>query len=405
MRIIIHHPLRIRNLIFTIDRQKGTLNSEHERNQTHRHPKPLLCQYCVFADIITAENMTISKADDLAELGLLAAQQPGKKDIRKAYLRLTLLKHPDKPGGTKEAFQKLVVAYERLAHDQYNPTTPSSAGYHSYSKDDYNSDDSNDSNDSDDSHPQDDYVDEDQQWYEEHYEFFHDWEGFFDRNDFHDEDEEQFSRWHRYAHQTRREEIKNKYDSRDQKANNWSKDKCMFCGVNKGITKENAVTSGLNWEEYDGHPLKYRSCWACLRDHTSVMTKNMALKKFATKLDFQVESHRSGRLYHPVFWFLKLYKRSFHYQPNIGKVTLNSEYFWYPDLEEESLEHGWIPRGKNKDDVPWTRKDNQPNLCVYSPSHSRATGKKKPPSQRQNSNPGTKKRKTLKSAIVSPEKK
>jgi hypothetical protein len=77
------------------------------------------------------------------------------------------------------------------------------------------------------------------------------------------------------AQQTRLEEIKIKHNSRDRKAKSWSKDKCMFCGVNQGITKGNAVMSGLCWEE------QHRACWACLRDHASVMTKKMALKKFA----------------------------------------------------------------------------------------------------------------------------
>jgi len=70
----------------------------------------------------------------------------------------------------------------------------------------------------------------------------------------------------------------------------------------------------------------------------------------------QIKSSNGG-LYHPVFWFLKLHEKTFHYQPNIGRLTLNSQYFWYPDLEEEALERGWKPRGKDKLLVPWKRKD------------------------------------------------
>jgi hypothetical protein len=81
---------------------------------------------------------------------------------------------------------------------------------------------------------------------EQHYDFFHGWEGFSTRNDFYDEDAKQFSSWRsRCAQQTRREESKIKHDSRDRKAKSWSKDKRMFCGVNQGITKGNAVMSGL----------------------------------------------------------------------------------------------------------------------------------------------------------------
>jgi hypothetical protein len=134
--------------------------------------------------------------------------------------------------------------------------------------------------------------------------FFHGREGFSTRNDFYDEDAEQFSSWRsRCAQQTRREEIKIKYDSRDRKAKSWSKDKRMFCGVNQGITKGNAVISGLYWELYNQHQFKYRTCWACLRDHTSVMTKKMDLKKIAKRLDCQVNSRRPGQTTTQYFGF------------------------------------------------------------------------------------------------------
>ena len=37
-----------------------------------------------------------------------------EKDITKAYRRMCLKQHPDKPGGTKEGFQMLIHSYEKL---------------------------------------------------------------------------------------------------------------------------------------------------------------------------------------------------------------------------------------------------------------------------------------------------
>lgn len=39
----------------------------------------------------------------------------GAPEIRAAYMRRALETHPDKPGGTKKEFQKLVEAFEVLA--------------------------------------------------------------------------------------------------------------------------------------------------------------------------------------------------------------------------------------------------------------------------------------------------
>ena len=64
--------------------------------------------------------------------------------------------------------------------------------------------------------------------------------------------------------------------------------------------------------------------------------------------------------YNPIFWWLKKSRRNFHYQPvhrGFDGPTQNSEYFWYPDLEEAALALGWKPRGKQKEHVPWDRKD------------------------------------------------
>jgi len=59
---------------------------------------------------------------------------------------------------------------------------------------------------------------------------------------------------------------------------------------------------------------------------------------------------------------------------------LNSEYFWYPDLEEEALDLGWKPRGKDVDSVPWKRKDRddskKPGAVIVTPQKTRRRKKR-----------------------------
>ncbi|CEM26600.1 unnamed protein product [Vitrella brassicaformis CCMP3155] len=50
-------------------------------------------------------------------LTLGIAPGASKDDIRKAYLRASLRTHPDKPGGTKEAFQRVQEAFAILSDD------------------------------------------------------------------------------------------------------------------------------------------------------------------------------------------------------------------------------------------------------------------------------------------------
>eukprot|EP00928_Gymnodinium_smaydae_P082748 TRINITY_DN66045_c0_g1_i1.p1 TRINITY_DN66045_c0_g1~~TRINITY_DN66045_c0_g1_i1.p1 ORF type:complete len:577 (-),score=151.53 TRINITY_DN66045_c0_g1_i1:45-1775(-) len=55
--------------------------------------------------------------ENLAALGLSVGERgelPDEETVRKAYRRLALQAHPDKPGGSKEAFQALQNAYEAL---------------------------------------------------------------------------------------------------------------------------------------------------------------------------------------------------------------------------------------------------------------------------------------------------
>jgi len=174
----------------------------------------------------------------------------------------------------------------------------------------------------------------------------------------------------------------------------------MFCGKNKPITKEEAAKNGLNWDEYsriaDGYP-RYTTCWICKNQHKSVLTQAQACRKFAKKLDYTVKSKRSGNMYRPVFWFLKVANRTFHQQPFVPTVqTRNSEYYWYPDLESEALARGWKPRGAAKDSVPWKRQDRLTRATVSTPPRKRKT---------KDSTAAmvvTQKRKKKKSAVVTP---
>jgi DnaJ-class molecular chaperone len=59
--------------------------------------------------------MTTSRQDDLRELGLSEAEvEADSRNITRRYRELARERHPDKNRGSKEAFQQLVNAYERL---------------------------------------------------------------------------------------------------------------------------------------------------------------------------------------------------------------------------------------------------------------------------------------------------
>ena len=107
------------------------------------------------------------------------------------------------------------------------------------------------------------------------------------------------------------------------------------------------------------------------------MTEKMAVKKFAKTL----EPTTTGPFgdYRFLFWVLrKTDGYTFHHQPKTvfhDGPTKNSLYFWYPDLEDAALARGWKPRGKKKDEVPWTRKDYPSTLAT--PSTPPKTKKRK----------------------------
>jgi curved DNA-binding protein CbpA len=297
----------------------------------------------------------MTRAEDLMVLELSEGVTP--QEIRQKYKHLARRDHPDK-GGSKEAFQRLSGAYERLSRpvdessesEAYEDQSPASNSYSANDQDDFRSN----------------------FWYSHFYHFFqrrwnsgyeHDGDqssGYGDADD--DDNDDHFDHWQEatrkaYARE-RQENLKRGYDYRDHDVSECGK-VCMFCGLHAPISEESAKASGLNWEEYTAHPDGYKTCWDCKNNHISVMSQSMALKKFAKKLDFKLESARTGREYYPVFFFLKLDQKSFHHQPVTRLTdgpTRNTEYFWYPDLVDRALAEGWTPR-EEKDEVPWVRKD------------------------------------------------
>eukprot|EP00804_Cyclotella_cryptica_P024585 CCRYP_020210-RA/>CCRYP_020210-RA protein AED:0.19 eAED:0.19 QI:0/-1/0/1/-1/1/1/0/329 len=292
----------------------------------------------------------MTRAEDLSTLGLSrndGEASDSRRRIRKAYLQLSRSCHPDK-GGSKESFQDINAAYERLTRNEGQPEpTPDN-------KEDFSREGSE---------PERGYN-----WYDDYYAFFRDYGFYNDKKEY----EDNFAMWEQAREQRRkaysefhRQQVKlgRDYDTNGSKKSQAAL--CMFCGVNIAITEKKAKQNGVDWDEYlastnvDGYP-GYNTCWACKDSHKSVLTKKMACKKFAKVLDYTISSSRTGREYHPVFWFLKLAKRTFHHQPKTNMTdgpTVNSEYYWYPDLEREALARGWQPRGQMKNSVPWSRKD------------------------------------------------
>jgi hypothetical protein len=332
----------------------------------------------------------MTRAEDLSELGLAHAAE--ERAIRKAYLSLSKSRHPDK-GGSKESFQRLSSAYMRLSSSgsSCNFEASPAAAHHDGSN--------NDSEEQDDG----DYSDDDEYWYQEYYDFFpRAWRHGFSGDD-DDDFDEYFRNWRetskcRRARQ-RQEDLKRGYDYRDDKPQK-GQAKCMFCGVNRAITREGALESGLDWDEYSAHPDGYQTCWICKDKHVSVMTKAMACKKFAKVLDFKIPSSRTGVEYHPVFWFLKLDGKSFHHQPittNCEGPTRNSEYYWYPDLEDEAFARGWKPRGTQKEEVPWMRKDLSTSTMLV-----KANSKKRRATPKTQSPPKAKKPRATKKKKAAP---
>jgi curved DNA-binding protein CbpA len=290
----------------------------------------------------------MTRVEDLAVLELSEGVSP--HEIRQKYKQLAHRDHPVK-GGSKEAFQRLSNAYERLSWPKDESNGSEASERQDPARDFYSGAD------------QDDFTSN--FWYNEYYHFFqrrwnagHENDG--DRSyGYGDADDDYFDHWHEetrkayvrerqdFFKRRRREDLKRGYDYRDSgvsKRDESERDEqCMFCGKHAPISKETADANGLNWNEYTAHPKGYKTCWNCKNNHVSVMSKSMALKKFAKKLD------------HSIFVSLRREGKSFCHRPvtNLtNRSTRSTEYFWYPDLEDRALaEGGWKP------EVPWVRKD------------------------------------------------
>jgi len=351
---------------------------------------------------------TTTRTDGLAELGLDAGAAIDEKAIRRAFLKQSLPKHPDKEGGSTEAFQALSNAYHRLTHNHRYPTPPSereghrsrkqasapkstprddkrkspSSGKSGHSKSSrtstpYDEGDDDESDDSDYGH-----------WGAEYSSLFHrTWQAAKNRDD-ESEYEEDFCSWEaetrRERARQRRDNVRRGYDYRDKAAaknGNRHSSNCMFCGKNRPISRTDALGHGLNWNEYNlvsktitqYYPL-YSTCWACKNSHKSVLTRKQATRKFTANKHTVLRSSE--------FAELKRMGRSFHHQPVTGycEFTRNNEYFWYPDLEKAALKLGW-KASRRKSEVPWVRKDieSQPR----SASRQRTTTAKTPKRSRK----------------------
>lgn len=290
----------------------------------------------------------MTRSEDLNTLGLSAEEAHDQKRIRKAFLRLSRVRHPDK-GGTKEGFQKLSEAYYRLRDEDVQARSDDQDKYAS-SQDEGRSDEG----------PS--WYDYEYQhfWYNEFFSFFRQYS--YDSNEEYgySDEEEQFYDWEQEAYERKKtwskihkQQLKAGIDFRDAKAKEAS-EACVFCGVNEPINKANALGNGIAWKQYlqstkprPGKEEGYNTCWVCKTNHKSVITEKMAKNKFAKKL-------RNSS----IFQELRRARYTFTAQPqtSLCPETLTSEYFWYPDLEPAALAAGWKPRGEQKDKVPWQPK-------------------------------------------------
>lgn len=106
-------------------------------------------------------------------------------------------------------------------------------------------------------------------------------------------------------------------------------ERCSFCKENAGISKRSANKHGLNYDQY-AKTSRHRTCWACKNAHKSVMTENMARKKFGSSLPWDAFT----RLPH------------FSHTPESARAMWTprtSTYYWVPDLEREAA------RARNND--------------------------------------------------------
>ncbi|KAJ3065838.1 hypothetical protein HDU99_004038 [Rhizoclosmatium hyalinum] len=259
-----------------------------------------------------------TRDDDLATLKLA----PGTYDtnaLKKAYHRESLQCHPDK-GGTKEAFQKLTSAHERL---QAGPTAyipkpqprPSSSTaapaqnlHNPFDDGGFDSDGDN-----------------------EDFGFHSDYNWSFDFEDFFDffrtnTSFSSFDKWYldpKLRAKKRKEDAKKGIDYRDR-VGKPSHLQCDTCGVRDGIVKSVALKEGVNWNQYIAHPLKRKTCWNCKTIHKSVMTMNQAQR-----------DKRFKNLPDSFFMNLKRKEKFFSARPvakSLGRPTRQSDYYWVADF-------------------------------------------------------------------------
>ncbi|CAD7946905.1 unnamed protein product [Amoebophrya sp. A120] len=351
-----------------------------------------------------------SRTADLQTLGIKisptsSTSSVDENEIRKAYFKLAKTQHPDKQGGSKEQFQKLVGAYERLSGKEdfsyesscaKNTTTyqnhssgrsSTSDFYHRHQQRGYyNSDGFCDAppgyspfGSSHFSWGDDDFFDD--FFYDSHFKFFQRFfqkrqrnHSSFDFDDFIFSDApcagfDDFDSWDKKERQAysaqRAKNVKKGYDKRDREfkkspaesaftktgrlkknrknANENAPAACKFCQKtvpNTVITESKANSSGLNWSQYCTHPFGYQTCWACKNAHKSVMTENMARKKFSRVLD--------NDFLEDVFLKLRRENKCFDHKPHNPHVgTRTSVYYWVPDLEPIAVARGWKKRKTN----------------------------------------------------------
>ncbi|KAJ3069846.1 hypothetical protein HDU98_007080 [Podochytrium sp. JEL0797] len=207
-----------------------------------------------------------TKEADLATLGLQG--DPGSATIRQTYFKMALKCHPDK-GGSTESFQTLNAAFERLQQDKYGPKATPRSSHPAQSAPPYTNYNF--------------YNDEDEEDCGFGFGFQDYYESFF-RNSA-NSSYESFTRHYKTPQdraKERHENVKAHRDFRDRAGN--PTNRCETCPSN-AIDEKVAKSHGVNWKQYSAHPQKRKTCWACKNAHISVMTQNMAQKKFKNLSD------------------------------------------------------------------------------------------------------------------------
>lgn len=289
-----------------------------------------------------------SWTQDLKTVGLSSSATPSPGAIKKAYYKAAMKMHPDKPGGSTEAFQDLQNAFERLrkGESSYSNARSAAAAPAASAQTARKREEAEAQERGGGTQWNDEYYN-DSSWRENDSEYF-------GRSTEQESHEEYMRRCRKKAAKQRAKNVKSGYDFRDEKpssdgdesASGGLRKSCHFCKTNATITPERALNSGLKWEEYVSHPKvksgEYGTCWACKNSHDTVMTENMAASKFAKTLDPKIDGQYGP--YRKWAYILRQQKRSFSHKPR--ENARKSVYYWVPDLEELAKARGWKPRKK-----------------------------------------------------------